>query len=567
MKIGNFLNKVRNTPPAQAFCLPRALRGGARRGAAMTRGSGKRAVIGAALLIIALAGVAALASFDSRGIAAAQATTDYDDDDDGLIDVTTLAQLNAIRHDTNGNGDATHADYVAAFPNRDTNATTRMGCPSGTCTGYELRADLDFDTDDDGDVDANDSPSFPNWTPIGTYLAPYTAEFKGNNRTISNLTMTGNSSLFRFGLFGTLSSSGLITGVGVVDANVNITTLPAPASCPCRAAALVGWSEGTIRSSYSTGAVSVSASTAALEAGGLVGVNTGGTIAASWSDADVSVTGSQVSNAGGLVGAIYADSGTGNAYVIASYASGSVSHSNTRAGGLVGYTIAAATTTWDITASYAFGPVSASGGSGGGLIGLSGTRGSATASYWDTATTGIADDADSTEDEGKTTRELQSPRPYTGIYSTWNVNVDGAAGSDDPWDFGQGMQYPMLKWDGMSLPAQGSLAMGMPDVDTNGETPTVGRMARVCLTTGPVLRAPRTGNPSLPARWVWSRSADGATWTDIADDGGGTYEYTPVAADVNNYLRACVAIRSTDARTRGESMTCIRPFPPVQASN
>ena len=73
------------------------------------------------------------------GMASAQtATTDYDDDNDGLIDVKTLAQLNAIRHDLNGNGDATHADYIAAFPSRDTSASGRMGCPSGTCTGYEL---------------------------------------------------------------------------------------------------------------------------------------------------------------------------------------------------------------------------------------------------------------------------------------------------------------------------------------------------------------------------------------------------------------------------------------------
>ena len=540
----------------------------------MTRGGGKRAAIGVALLLIALAGMAALAIFDSsRGsIAAAQAMTDYDDDDDGLIDVRTLAQLNAMRHDTNGNGDATHADYVAAFPNRDTNAATRMGCPSGTCTGYELRADLDFDTDDDGDVDSNDSPSFPNWTPIGAYTNPYTAEFKGNNRTISNLTITGNTSLFRFGLFGTLSSSGLITGVGIRDANVNVTTLPAPASCPCRAAALVGWSDGTIRSSYSTGAVSAaeSAPATALEAGGLVAVNNGGTIAASWSDADVSVTASpvtgvNVSNAGGLVGAIYADAAQGSAYVIASYASGSVSGTGTRSpGGLVGFASGTGSSTWNITASYALGPAS-----GGGLIGATAggsSAGSATASYWDTATTGIADDADSAMPEGKTTRELQSPRPYTGIYSTWNVNVDGAAGNDDPWDFGTGMQYPMLKWDGMSLPAQGGLAMGAPDVDTNGETPTVGRMARVCLTTGPVLRAAGTGGQRHQP-WVWSRSADGVTWTDITEDGGGTYEYTPVSADEDNYLRACVPIISTDARARGESEMCIRPFPKVQASN
>ena len=66
------------------------------------------------------------------GMASAQtATTDYDDDNDGLIDVKTLAQLNAVRHDLNGNGDATHADYIAAFPSRDTSPTGRMGCPSG----------------------------------------------------------------------------------------------------------------------------------------------------------------------------------------------------------------------------------------------------------------------------------------------------------------------------------------------------------------------------------------------------------------------------------------------------
>ena len=55
-----------------------------------------------------------------------------------------------VLHDLNGNGDATHADYDAAFPN----AMSGMGCPS-SCTGYELLNDLDFDTDGDNDVDAD----------------------------------------------------------------------------------------------------------------------------------------------------------------------------------------------------------------------------------------------------------------------------------------------------------------------------------------------------------------------------------------------------------------------------
>ena len=36
--------------------------------------------------------------------AGAQSTTDYDDDNDNLIDIRTLAQLNAVRYDLDGNG-------------------------------------------------------------------------------------------------------------------------------------------------------------------------------------------------------------------------------------------------------------------------------------------------------------------------------------------------------------------------------------------------------------------------------------------------------------------------------
>ena len=79
---------------------------------------------------------------------------DYDRDDDSLIDVSDLTQLNAIRWDLNGDGTpdaAAHAtDYVMAFPN----AITGMGCPGSSCTGYELAANLDFDTDNSGTVDA-----------------------------------------------------------------------------------------------------------------------------------------------------------------------------------------------------------------------------------------------------------------------------------------------------------------------------------------------------------------------------------------------------------------------------
>ena len=55
-------------------------------------------------------------------------TRDYDADNDGLIDVRTLAQLDALRYDLNGDGlvdGATWMPYYAAF----TMGALGMGCP------------------------------------------------------------------------------------------------------------------------------------------------------------------------------------------------------------------------------------------------------------------------------------------------------------------------------------------------------------------------------------------------------------------------------------------------------
>ncbi|WP_419913057.1 hypothetical protein [Candidatus Poriferisodalis sp.] len=75
-------------------------------------------------------------------------------DDDGLIEVSTLAQLNAMRWDPDGNGYAYLLDpYAVAFPD----AMNGMGCPSSWCSGYELANDLDFDTNGNGEADAGDA--------------------------------------------------------------------------------------------------------------------------------------------------------------------------------------------------------------------------------------------------------------------------------------------------------------------------------------------------------------------------------------------------------------------------
>ena len=85
-------------------------------------------------------------------------TVDYDTDDDGLIEISNLAQLNAVRYDLTwvGTGrSAFPAEYAEAF-----HQWRRMSWHAGVWLvvwGYELNADLDFDTDASGEAHAGDA--------------------------------------------------------------------------------------------------------------------------------------------------------------------------------------------------------------------------------------------------------------------------------------------------------------------------------------------------------------------------------------------------------------------------
>ena len=98
------------------------------------------------MLVIALGSAALLVGPGIEPTARAQTPVDYDVDDDGLIEVGTVAQLNAIRWDLDGDGgvdpggDAT--GYGEAFPNAM--ASPLMGCATIGCTGYELTMNLDL---------------------------------------------------------------------------------------------------------------------------------------------------------------------------------------------------------------------------------------------------------------------------------------------------------------------------------------------------------------------------------------------------------------------------------------
>ncbi len=453
---------------------------------------------------------------DTKTHATSPATVDYDADNDGLIEVSTLAQLNAIRWDLDGNGVASTGNassYTAAFPNAEDN----MGCNEGfavissgtgnlACDGYELSASLDFDTNNSGGPNSGDTywNGGQGWLPIGatagsTTSSAYTGTFDGVTYTISGLYInrSGSTTVAHAGLFAELGSAARIKNLSLEGVSVTVTTQATQATpADVFAGGIAGKSAGGITGSYVLGAVKAvqSENTANNNeknayAGGLVGWNAGG-ITGNYSRADVtaeqkSTTASLAASAGGIAGhqdtggSMAASFSTGDIVADSRSATGATSY----AGGLLGYqnagsveasyshahataktSITATTATLtagglvgelqagSITASYSTGTAILSGGSSptertGGLAGHKNATGTTvTDSYWDTQTSGITATGTGT---GKTTSELKTPTAYgtgSSIYANWNLNLDGVAGGDDPWDFGTASQYPAIDY-------------------------------------------------------------------------------------------------------------------------
>ena len=436
-----------------------------------------------------------LSATDSFSVTVTAGSSDYDADNDGLIDVANLAQLDALRYDLNGDGlvdGATWMPYYSAYPM----GALGMGCPSDGCTGYELTANLDFDTDDDGDVDSDDDywKDGDGWDPIGEADTPFTADFNGNRRTVSNLFIDRDTE-DGVGLFGAVDSSS-ITGVTLVGVDVTgrdavgsllgdgvyVTVVDNHArgqvSGEDEVGGLVGRTWGTVW--YSSAAVKVTGNDAV---GGLVGHQISYNTVASYATGNVS----GMDAVGGLVGAV------SDVFQVieASYATGNVSGSGSRlthsdsgfiicdlvggftlsgpaenttsTGGGVGGLVGSAC--GYIQVSYATGAVSGTTAVGG-LVG-SGRFIGAQSSYWDLEASGVRvgvgeDDSndngviDGTELQrlgvsGKSTSELQTPTDYMGIYETWNVELIFTPfrniQRNNPWDFGTTTQYPVLSLD------------------------------------------------------------------------------------------------------------------------
>ena len=336
----------------------------------------------------------------------------YDTDGDGLIGVSTLAQLNAVRHDLNGEGVPTAvgaAAYRGAFPDAFPEADSRLRCGGSGCAGYELLQDLDFDSDGSGGPSPADTywNGGAGWEPIAEFVSPFLTTFEGNGFRIHNLFVKRTGTSF-VGLFGAVGSSGDVSGVGVTGIDVSGSN---------HTGGLVGNNYGAVGLSYATGRV-----LGRQNVGGLVGYSIG-EINASY--ANVKVSGEKF--VGGLLGYNWGA-------VAASYATGrvSASESSPRSGGLVGENNSS------IIASYGTGltpdPID-------GLVGYEGSRSVVSSSYRDTTTSGRT----TGNGAGRTTAQLQAPTAYAGIYARWNVDLDGNSTADEPWDFGTTGEYPALK--------------------------------------------------------------------------------------------------------------------------
>ena len=307
-------------------------------------------VPGVLWLVVLFAVLAATAASTARA-----ANGDHDRDDDGLIEINSLEQLDAIRHDLNGDGqpDASGAEDV--FYGAFSQVSLRAAC-TPACRGYELSGDLDFSDPGSyasGAIDESWTTGH-GWMPLGTEASPFKATFEGNEHVVSNLyilRIEENANPQPAGLFGYLDSSAAVAGLGVLKADVTGLQM---------VGALAGHNRGTVERSRSSGNVD-----GLGQIGGLVGENHG-VIQHSRSSARVlgwSQIGSLVGSNYGSILVSHANGGASGEYetgalvgfsqgsVEASYATGSVACKNSRCGGLMGSNYG------NIAQSYAIGNV------------------------------------------------------------------------------------------------------------------------------------------------------------------------------------------------------------------
>ena len=276
---------------------------------------------------------------------------------------------------------------------------------------HTLMNDLDSTTPGYEELASPTANQGKGWQPIGTWsLSSFTGSFGGQGYEIRDL-FINRPNESPVGLFGFTGERGVIKDIGMV--NVTVTGY-------YYVGGLVGYNNGIVTDSYSTGNVSGIVGMV----GGLVGKNTD-TVSNSYSTASVS----GVVNVSGLVG----DNWDGT--VSNSYSTGNVIGSSC-VGGLVAYN-----NKGTVTDSYSTGSVTG-GEEAGGLVGRN-YNGTASNSFWDIETSG---QSTSSGGIGKTIEEMKDIATFSG--AGWNIYAvaPGSTNSTCIWNIVNGVTYPFLSW-------------------------------------------------------------------------------------------------------------------------
>ena len=314
-----------------------------------------------------------------------------DTDSDGLIEISTVADLQAIQ------------------------SKLTTDCPATDCIGFELSNDLDL--------------TGVTWTPIGTSTRQFNVIFEGNNHTISNLSFSDSATDYA-GFFGnvrnatirnlTLSNVSITGGdyVGGLAGYVRYSSIiNVDVQGSITGSDYVGGLVGNTSNTLTTKVSVQGTITGSDYVGGLIGNSGNDTISKSYVSADVSGT----SEVGGMVGRVSGGS------ITDSYVMGSVSGSGSRIAGVYGYLYGDAS----ITSSYLAATVNRSNSPSwhGGTRTLYYTGPSTSL----TITNSYRLSTSSTGD-GRTRADLVAGTPGTSIYTDWSTDV---------WEFAAD-KYPLL---------------------------------------------------------------------------------------------------------------------------
>jgi hypothetical protein len=359
---------------------------------------------------------------------------------------------------------------------------------------YALMNDLDSTAAGYEELASQTARDGKGWQPIGNLSDQFIGALEGQGYKIRELFINRPDELF-VGLFSYVDVGGFVQNVGVVNVSVAGQNV---------VGGLVGFNEGTVRDSYSSGSVtgfgavgglvganegtvrdshSSGSATGLLVVGGLVGKNFGGNVTNSYSSANVAgeafIGGLVGANEGTVRDSHSSGSATGYDYVgglvghnsggnvTSSYATGRVTGLVSVVGGLVGANVG------NVTNSYATGSVTG-GDYVGGLVGQNEGTGTVNDSYATGSVTGnvnvgglVGENEDTVTDSfwdietsgqttsdggtGKNTTEMQNIITFSG--AMWNII--GVINPTIPnpaytWNIVDDVTYPFLSWQPVS---------------------------------------------------------------------------------------------------------------------